>query len=337
MKRHNVKAILPQVTGELLPISLEDEEEIWQRAVKQFNKLKAQMAIAEKRRIRFEHGPIALCFGADLHLGGAGVDYERIERELKLIAGTPNMYLALLGDLIDNFILPKLVHARWDSTVTPSEEWILLRRTLRLVIIKLLLSVGGNHEGWISALTGIDLFKDEVEQVKQNRTLIYDYADIIFRLQVGRAEFPIRLRHKWSGSSIYNLTHGIERSQKWDQNFLIGVGAHTHASGACRGFDAGGKLGMAVLCGSYKVYDRHARAGGFAQPNGSTIQTIIFFEDGTYFGIENLELAVQVMRVVSESPELGKALTLVLDDQKKQWQMPKKTTATKARRYREER
>ena len=87
---------------------------------------------------------------------------------------------------------------------------------------------------------------------------------------------PGRIRHIWRGHSDYNDTHAIEKAAKWDQDFVWGVGAHTHASGLVREFNIGGIEGLAMLCGSYKVYDSYASMKGFPKPNRHTAVTIVF-------------------------------------------------------------
>ena len=276
-----------------------DDEEVYQRAVSDWRKIEKRIAALSNRRIEFERGPVAIVFMADLHLGASGTDYPRLFREAEIVARMPNTYLATNGDLLNNFILPKLTHARaYDHTTIP-EEWALVRRFLRIVSHKLILSVSGNHERWTNVLDMAgDYFADVLKSVKERNPMIYDANDALVRVSVGKAEYVLRMRHSWQSNSIYNVTHGIERLQKFDQNFFIGVGAHSHASGVCRGFNAAnGVSGMAILCGTYKRYDHFAREKGFAQPNGSTAQTLVLHENGHMLGVEWLEMADQIMRM----------------------------------------
>jgi len=106
----------------------------------------------------------------------------------------------------------------------------------------------------------------------------------------------MRVRHKWRGSSIYNPSHGIERAFKWDQDFEIGVGGHTHASGVVRSFNAAGSTGWAAMVGSYKRVDEFARRGGFAKANGSAAVALLFDEvSGRAVGFDDLGLCARVL------------------------------------------
>lgn len=258
----------------------------------------------QSQSITFDKSPVALVFIADVHVGSRGVDYDRLFAEAEIIAKTPDMWLILDGDLLDNFILPKLMHARGD--VTPEGEWALVKKYLGIVAPKLIASVNGNHEAWTRILTGIDYFKDVLE--KKNPDAIYDPDDALIEVIVGKARFPVRVRHQWQGTSVYNVTHGIERAAKFDNDFLIGIGAHTHASGLARQMNVAGKTGMAVLCGSYKAFDPYARTRGFAKPNGSTAVTLILSDDGSIVGVDRLETAakmIQQLRVGKDKRSVG--------------------------------
>lgn len=273
---------------------MEDADELLEQMKGKWRKYEAMMRRKQNQSIAFDRSPVALVFVADVHLGNKGVDYDRLFREAEIIANTPGMWLISMGDLLDNFILPKMIHARFDNEVTPIGEWTLVKKYLGVVAPKLIASVNGNHEFWTTALTGIDYFKDVLERV--NPDAIYDPDDALITLKVNAAEFPMRIRHLWQGNSIWNPTHGVERAAKFDGDFTIGIGGHTHASGLARQMNVAGKTGMAVLCGSYKAFDPYARQKGFAKPNGSTAVTLILSDDGSIVGVDRLETAARMIK-----------------------------------------
>ncbi len=282
----------PRVVG--VAPELPDEGEVYEKAVAAWRKTEKLVQRQEQQRIAFRRGPVCIVYAADLHLGSSGVDYPHVFDEAEIVAETPGMYLFLLGDLLDNFIIPKLMHARHRATVTVEEEWTLVRKYLRVVADKLLVSVGGNHEKWTWMLGAIDYFSDVLRQVKPEA--IYDQDEVLVAVDVGAAQFSHRLRHLWQGQSIYNCTHGIERAALFDGGFTVGVGAHTHRAGLVRPFNNKGKTAMAVLCGSYKRIDPYPRSKGMSKPNDSTAQSIIFFPNGDMVSVENVERAADLMR-----------------------------------------
>jgi hypothetical protein len=283
----------PKITG--VTPKLSDEDAAYAKAVAAWRETEKLVAARQAQRIVFNQSPICLVFAGDLHLGGEGVDYPRIFAESKIVVDTPGMYLVLVGDLLNNFIVPKLMSARYKAYGTIEEEWVLVRKYLKLVAPKLLVSVGGNHEKWTWTLSAIDYFADVLRGIRADA--IYDTDEALISLTVKKAVFPLRIRHRWLGNSIYNPTHGIERAAKWDQDFIVGVGAHTHVSGLVREFNCAGRTGTAVLCGTYKRVDPFARQVGFAKPNNNTAQAVLFFENGDMLGVSSLERAANLMRL----------------------------------------
>ncbi len=270
-----------------------DEDEVYRRALAEWDKTQALFERRSSQVLHFENGPVCIVWLADLHLGGGGIDYPRVFEEARIVAETPGTWAATLGDLVDQFILGRMAAERLETRLSIPDEWVLLRRYLRTLGPKLKVCVRGNHESWMGAISGVDYFREVVASIAPD--VLYDAHDCRFRLQVGAHSWRVRVRHKWRGSSIYNPSHGIERAAKWDQNFDIGVGAHTHRGGFARGFGAGGRDCMAVMCGTYKRRDNYAEAQGFHAARRTTAVATIFYQ-GRVVGVEYLPLAAEIMR-----------------------------------------
>lgn len=288
----------PVIEGDLADEMDEiDEEEVWQRAIKESQR--AQKRHTRPRRISFGHGAICLVFLADPHLGSDGTDYARLDDEIDLILDTPGAYVGLVGDMIDNFIIGRLVQQRINNTpFRITDEWVLVKRVLKKLAPRLIFSVAGNHDNWTQSLTGIDYLREIHQQLNPN--IIYHNHDLQCEVVVGGYTWRLRARHKWQGFSIYNATHGTERASKFDKewDFDIGVAAHTHASGLAREFNNGGRTGLAILCGSYKRIDSYAVAQGFARPNQATAVAVIMDDQGHMLGTSDLEMACKYMKAV---------------------------------------
>jgi len=268
--------------------------EVLERARAEWRKTSALEMARKRQTLEFDEGPIGLAFVADQHLGNHGTDYDRAFGDAKVVSETDGLWAVSMGDIVDNFIIMKLAHARASSHITVPEEWALAKEYMTLLGPKLLAAVGGNHDFWTARLAGIDYFADMLAQV--NPDALYDQDDSLITISVAGVKWRSRLRHKWQGNSIYNPTHGVERSHKWDQDFELGVGGHTHASGLARPFNAAGRDGLAVLCGSYKRVDHYARQSGFAKPNTSAAVVVIFDPvSQTMQGFNDLGLAVRTL------------------------------------------
>jgi len=276
-----------------------DPEAVYQRACQAWKQTSTLMEIRTKQALVFDHGPVCLVESADWHLGDQGVDYPRLKRELEIIADTPGMFLITAGDLLNQFIIGKLKDARYGSPLSIPDEWALAKFFLSIPRKKHLLSISGNHDNWLELLVGVSYFREVLKDI--NPKVIYDADEALVDVTVGDWTVPVKVRHKWRGTSIYNPTHGIERAAKWDQDFLIGMGAHTHASGITRGFNDAGVTGMAMMAGAYKRVDPYARREGFAKPNQSTaVSVVIDPRHRSLTGFDNLEAAADYMDAIYE-------------------------------------
>ena len=292
----------PQLTrsdGVTPGMEMPDPGETFERACYEFERTQTLVRLRNQQRLAFDYGPIALVNTADWHLGGQGVDYPRLDRELRIIADTPGMFAIGAGDLVNQMLVGNLVWARLNDRLTIRDEWVLLLRQVGIIAPKLLAVVMGNHGNWVEELTGISFLERELRALKPS--VIYDRHDAVIQIQVGDWEIPLRVRHKWQGSSIYNPTHGIERAAKWDHNFVIGMGAHTHVSGLTREFNIDGITGIAMMAGSYKRTDEYARKGGYPYPNNSTSVAVVIDErNRSLTGFGNLQTCADYMDAIYE-------------------------------------
>jgi hypothetical protein len=281
------------VTAEELP----DFTTAFSRASEEFRKKSLSALRKQSQRLSFTSPRICLAFVADQHIGSPGTDIERVFAEAEIIASMPNTRAVCVGDTLDNYIVPKLQHLNFNNRIAITDQWVMAEEYVKR--LRPLAWVNGNHDGdWTMNTTGMDHLRRMIALHAPDA--IYDADDCRIAVSVAGVEFPTRIRHKWRGNSIYNPTHGIERSQKWDQDFVLGVGAHTHQCGVARQFSAGGKHGLAVLCGSYKIHDTYAVELGLPKPNGSTAMAVLFdAETESMTGFDNLEAAREYMERVS--------------------------------------
>jgi len=270
-----------------------DEDEVYETALRLWRRSSRMAAERGAQLLAFDKGPLALTFVADLHLGDRDTNYPRLFAEAELIANTPGMYVGLVGDLVNNFIIGKLTQLRLETRLAIPDEVVLLRRYLRLIGSKVLMSCGGNHEYWSTLVSGLDYFRDIVAEAAPGALVDPDQIDVV--VQVGETCYPGRVRHRWRRRSIYNATHGIEAAYKWEHFGLWGVAAHYHESGLAREFNADGQTGLALVCGSYKPEERYARRLGFPAPNAGTAVTVVFTEADGMLGFSNLRLACDYM------------------------------------------
>jgi len=266
----------------------DDKEEIIQGAKREWQKTLKYYAKKNSQHINLSESTVSLVFLGDVHAGGHGVNYERLFADAEIIARTPGMYVVVVGDLVDQFILPSMGSIRFGTSITIKEEWVIVAEFLRLVAEKVIVMVAGNHDNWTLRMAGVDMLEEVMSKFGKP---LYAQNDCFFRLTVNdSAGWNFRVRHNWRGKSILNPTHGIERAANKDHRFDVGVGAHTHQGSVVRQFNTTNhRLGYAVLCGTYKLVDDFADRIGFDSGLLNPTPVLAFTDRGTVISFETLE------------------------------------------------
>jgi molybdenum-dependent DNA-binding transcriptional regulator ModE len=269
-----------------------DALSIRQEAQRRYEEKKKRALRKRDQHIRFDSGPIAMIFLGDQHFGNAGTDTQRAFDEQETILNTPGAYCWQMGDLVDNFIVGRLMAENMKPSTPVAEQWVLAEDYLYGFKDKLLAYCGGNHGAWTLKVSGIDYRRDITPQ-----GVLYDGDRLDATVHVGEASYRITSRHKWRGSSIYNPTHAQERGAfKDDPNFDIYVGAHVHRGAISREFIHNRQRKISVLTGTYKTFDDYALQEGFESNDASTGVAVVMHEDGSFFGTSNLKACLHYMR-----------------------------------------
>jgi hypothetical protein len=226
------------------------------------------------------------------HFGNRGTDVGRAFDEQKTILDTPGSYVWQAGDIVDSFIVGKLIAENFAPGLAIFEQWALAREYLKNWGDKLIAHVAGNHDQWHYKLTGIDYAREITPA-----TVLYDSDEIRATIHVGEQKFRILSRHKVRGNSIYNITHGLERLARFDTpDFDIYAAAHVHRGAVAREFTLNEQRKLALMSGSYKVVDSFARSVGFERHDSSTAVGIVFEDDGTFWATSNINSVLKYMQ-----------------------------------------
>ena len=137
---------------------------------------------------------------ADVHLGSEECMQEKFERFVQAVANTPNVYLTLGGDLIDNGVKNSVTNV-YRQTMRPSEQKRRMAEILAPIRDRLLCAVSGNHERRSSSgKSGVDDDPTYDILCKLDKEEIYREDLAVVKIQLG-------IRKRETGT----LTHAWER------------------------------------------------------------------------------------------------------------------------------
>lgn len=286
-------SLKPRITGSTSAPDV-DVDRVRQEAERRFREKHRRAQTKKQQTVRFPGGPVCLFFLGDQHIGNAGTDIARMYRERDLIMRTPCAYAWMMGDVVDNFIVGRLMAQNMKPSTPVWEQWALAKNYLGSFEDRIIANVGGNHGAWSMMLTGLDYRRDVCPE-----GVLYDGDEIQATVSVGSYQYKVWARHQWRGSSIYNPTHGQERAARFaSARHDLYVGAHTHKGAMYREFILGGERKASIQTGAYKVHDDYARRLGFPGNDASTACGVILHDDGARFGAADLQALHRYMRAV---------------------------------------
>lgn len=212
---------------------------------------------------------IGISIITDFHLGHEGVDYERLEHDIKIIGQTPNMYMVFLGDSMDNFIEPlKYPEALINAITSPKDQAYMLNYVLSILKKpdnKILLVTKDNHvTERLKRTSGIDW----TNKMWSDLNVFYGGEEVIASLKVGRILYKMLCRHRYRGTSRIHLTAACKtllKNGKYDDADIVALG-HMH-EGAMEVFHYRGIPRVACQASTYKLFDPFAKKCGFEDPN----------------------------------------------------------------------
>lgn len=182
-------------------------------------------------KIETDSTKIVILFVADVHMGSVFTDYRSLKDAWEFLIETPNLFLCVVGDFIDNFASPappRLLQAGIDSQlVSPDVQRNLYKAFLQVLQEKkkILAVVLGNHEDFSSLSVWFD---GELKfPIARNR--------LYLKLLVNDQEYRIALIHKPRFNSYLNPLHGPLRELHLNYpDADVVVCSHTHSPAAMK-------------------------------------------------------------------------------------------------------
>lgn len=177
---------------------------------------------------------------SDVHLGALEHCHKEWEAFCKFVMETPNCYVLLGGDLINNSIRTSVANP-FDEVIRPREQKIRMVENLKPIRDRLLCAVSGNHERRTTVSSDMDLTYDIMAKLDLEHLYRENIAFVKLCLGTRKA------RETSETSFILGVTHGagggiftgaaINRNERFG-NIIEGLDAlvvgHTHKGAVTR-------------------------------------------------------------------------------------------------------
>lgn len=247
--------------------------------------------------------PIAVAYTADWHLGSASVDYDEWERNLDFVMGNDRLYMAVLGDLIDNVARFRSVAPIMNQVMPPKYQRKMLKDIIGGMLEegKLLYATWGNHD-W--GFTERNIGESLMDEIYEN---VPSFADTgIAKLEIGDVTYTNLASHLAKFNSAFNRLHGNKQMHRLEFPADVVITGHNHApdfetyttyqDAEELGMGFGGRSVM-IKVGTFKTDDTYSKRY-YGRP-AIMVPTVVYdprYRDMTVF--ESAEKAVRYMRML---------------------------------------
>lgn len=153
----------------------------------------------------------------DLHVGDVCFDVKLLDKEIKKILNTPNRYVVLHGDLINNAIRNS-VSDIYTEKMGPHEQLDFLVKKFEVIKHKILGISQGNHEFRTYTETGIDISK--LFASAMGKLDCYDPEGGVIFISFGKNKYRPDIRHT---VSLYYTHIGGTKARLLDMSNVVDV------------------------------------------------------------------------------------------------------------------
>lgn len=205
-----------------------------------------------------DDGPFGIIALGDPHYDDPGTDLEEYEKWTAPLerSNSKNVWGFLLGDLLNNWVFPKLARLHGEQTTMQDEAWVLVEGYVKRIAPKLIGSCSGNHDDWSNA--------DLLGWIMDKYGVLHRKIGLSMTLKTpsGHA-VSIGARHRWPGNSQWNSAHAIMKAAQMGRREDILLGGDKHISG--EGFvkcPSSGKITNCHQVASFKKLDDYGEELG---------------------------------------------------------------------------
>ena len=194
---------------------------------------------------------------SDFHMGSMFLRKDILSEYLKKILGKENVYILILGDMVD--------YGPTGPQDLLKEQQLSYKSQRKMAIS--MADVIGNRvlaccSGCHSHFGGDEMQTVEEEFAEKTLTKVYLHDGGFLNLTVGNNKYRIFMTHKTRGGSYMNPSRALMRMHECDIDFDIGIEAHRHNPNITTSLRRQ-KPVTVINCGSFKGMDGFANKKGF--------------------------------------------------------------------------
>jgi len=181
----------------------------WKDWIGQGQKLRKKGSATQSyAEIRLGDGtkPVILFQLGDIHIGSWGSDHDMLCTITEEIASTPNLYVALVGDVVEMAIKMRSVLEVMGQILPPEQQLAFLESWLKEIQHKIAFSCWGNHEEREEKQSGFNSIK-----ALMSKGSVYFNGIGHPDVHVGDQVYKFVVSHKYRGNSMYDATFGPKR------------------------------------------------------------------------------------------------------------------------------
>lgn len=231
--------------------------------------------------------PITVFGIGDLHFGSMFTDNNEVLRKLALISSTPNAYMVLMSNLIDNAIPGQYPDGMLSNSIPPDKQVVAMRKLVEGLDAegKILAAVTSPcHEGWTYKKTGQDI-----------NALLFGFEGRKFPVLENGGKLKLVFPNKTYVAALYhmmgpfesrfNKTHANKQMNRLQQDMGCDIifGGHRHTAASEMVFEGTGmtrRPAVYIRTGSEKgtmaIRDQWSvgRYGDTGEPSGASVTLI---------------------------------------------------------------
>lgn len=199
--------------------------------------------------------PIAVAVIGDWHMGSWGTDYELFKKCTDEIINTSDLYVIIVGDMLQMAIKLRGVLEVSDNLLTPNMQILMLDSWLKEIKHKVIAATWDNHAVMREEkVTGYSLYSKIF-----SRHVIYHNHIGHLDIRVGKQIYKFAVSHYFRGRSELNPCHAAMKYMRYQAHDRdIAVQGDNHLPGVIQ-YTEGGREKVAMVCGSLQTGSGYAK------------------------------------------------------------------------------